>query len=74
MNRFKILNWEKWVNNSLVFLAPLMIMYLLNVQALVTKDGFQTTDLALDDKMVGAMMLYLINIALDFFKKYRQAN
>lgn len=74
MSKLQTLNYDKWIRNSLIFLAPLMIMYLLNVQALVLKDGLQTADFALDDKMVGAMMLYLINVALDFFKKYTQAS
>lgn len=73
MNKFQTLNYAKWLDNSLIFIAPLAIMYLLNVQGLVSRDGFQVADFALDDKMVGAMTLYLINIALDFFKKYRSA-
>lgn len=74
MNKLKTLNYKKWIDNSLTFLAPLVIMYLLNAQSLVTKDGFQASDFYLDDKMMGAMILYIINIALDFFKKYKQAN
>mgnify|MGYP003353343703 CR=1 FL=1 len=67
------LDYTKWVNNSLVFLAPLAILYLLNVQSLVAINGFQTSDFVLDDKMVGAFTLYVVNVLLDFFKKYKNA-
>lgn len=73
MTKFRTLRWRKWVNNSLIFLAPLGIMYLLNVQNNINSNGYQITDLYLDEKMVGAMMLYVINVALDFLKKYISA-
>ena len=73
----KPLNQEKltkWVNNSLVFTAPLFILYLVTIQDKILADGITLSDFALDQTMIGAMSLYIINVLLDFFKKYRSDN
>jgi hypothetical protein len=70
----KPLNQEKltkWVNNSLVFTAPLFILYLVTIQDKILADGITLSDFALDQTMIGAMSLYIINVLLDFFKKYK---
>ena len=73
MDKLKRLDWNKWRTNALVFLAPLFVLYLVNVQAGISKDGFQMEDFALNEKLVGAMILYVINVLLDFFKKFSKA-
>jgi len=70
MNRLKILDWNKWTNNTLTFLSPLATLYLLSVVANVQSDGFQVADFAPSEVVIGAMMLYVLNTALDFFKKF----
>jgi len=65
---------NKWIDNSLVFLAPLAILYLMTIQGRIQEGGISLSDFYLDEKMVGAMSLYVINVLLDFFKKYRSVN
>ena len=65
---------NKWINNSITFLAPLAILYLITIQNRIQTDGVALEDFYLDEKMVGAMLLYLINVLLDFFKKYKSDN
>lgn len=65
---------NKWVNNSLTFLAPLAILYLITIQNRIQEGGISLSDFYLDEKMVGAMSLYVINVLLDFFKKYKSDN
>lgn len=70
MNRLKILDWNKWGHNTLTFLSPLAILYLVSVIGSVQSDGFQMADFAPSEVVVGAMMLYVLNTALDFFRKF----
>ena len=72
MNRLKLLDWNKWLNNTLVFLSPLITIYLVSVVAGIEGDGFQTTDLMPSSVVVGAMALYVLNTLLDFFRKYQK--
>lgn len=67
------LDWNKWINNTLVFTAPVAILYLIFIQAEIRKDGIQWEDFKPSAEVAGAMVLYLTNVLLDFFKKYRQA-
>jgi len=63
---------NKWINNSLTFTAPLAILYLITIQNKIQTDGVALEDFYLDEKMIGAMSLYVINVLLDFFKKYKK--
>lgn len=74
MKRLSEQNFNKWINNSLTFLAPLGIMYLVTIQERITTDGISFSDFAIDNTMAGAIALYLINVLLDFFKKYKDSN
>jgi len=65
---------NKWIDNSLVFLAPLAILYLMTIQGRIQEGGISLSDFYLDEKMIGAMSLYVINVLLDYFKKYRSVN
>jgi hypothetical protein len=71
LDRLQKLDWNKWMNNTIVFFTPLALLYLTYVQVAITKDGFQTSDLYPTTEVIGGGMLYLINVALDFFKKYK---
>jgi len=65
---------NKWIDNSLVFLAPLAILYLMTIQGRIQEGGISLSDFYLDEKMIGAMSLYVINVLLDYFKKYRSVD
>lgn len=57
---------KQWIHNSIVFLAPLAVIYFTKVSASL-EDGFSLSDFIPDPSIVG---LYLANVALDFFRKY----
>lgn len=59
----------KWIENSTVFLAPVIVLYLVSVQKAINMDGFQWGDFQITPSVFGAMTLYYINVALDFLKK-----
>ena len=66
-------DWNKWRGNTMTFLAPLGVIYFGFFIANLT-DGFQLVDFVPDQITIGAMMLYLGNVALDFFRKYVPAH
>lgn len=68
--RLRVLNWEKWKNNTIRFLVPLGLTYLFFVQDNLS-DGFAWGDLALDEKVIGASVLYIVNVLTDLLLKYR---
>ena len=74
MKRLDEQKLNKWINNSLTFLAPLVILYLVTIQDRILKDGISISDFALDQTMIGACSLYIINVFLDFFKKYKDSD
>lgn len=59
---------KKWINNTLVFLAPVALIYL-GVVASRLQDGIQGIDFVLTPEVQGMIALYIVNIALDFFRK-----
>lgn len=67
------LNWEKWKHNTLYFLRPLAVIYFGAVAVGISADGFSLNDFVPDNVVVGAMVLYVINVIMDFFKKYNAA-
>jgi len=64
-------DWSKWLNNALIFLAPLGVLYLIFVQANIQGDGFEWSDFAPSREVVGGIFLYLINTVLDYLRKLR---
>lgn len=60
--------WSKFFTNALTFLAPVALIYLFQVQGNLT-DGLQASDFAITAVTAGAMILYVVNTAIDFFKK-----
>lgn len=61
---------EKFLRNSLFFLAPLLIIYLTFVAANINVDGFQPSDFTPTNEVIGAIILYVLNVILDFLRKY----
>ena len=72
-NRFALLDWKKWLENTVTFLAPLGILYLLFVQVGVQSDGFQPADFYPTSEVIGGMILYAVNVLLDLLKKLKVA-
>lgn len=60
---------KKWVTNLLKFSAPLALIYLGYVYLQIQGNGFQVTDFVPDQAVIGALMLWILNAALDFFRK-----
>lgn len=58
----------KWGKNALVFLAPLILMYIASVTPLI-QDGLNASDFKITPLMAGAMVLYLFNVITDLLKK-----
>ena len=68
--RLTKVDWDKWSSNTLLFLAPLGVLYLVFVQTSINADGIQGTDFIPTREVMGGMVLYLINTLLDFLKKF----
>ena len=63
----------KWSLNARVFLAPLALIYLPFVTANIQLDGIQLSDFQPNQVVIGAMVLYVMNIILDWFKKVQRS-
>ena len=59
---------QKWVRNALVFLAPVAMVYF-GVVAGKLQDGVQLADFVVTPAVQGAIALYVVNTATDFFRK-----
>ena len=59
----------KWSLNARVFLAPVALIYLPFVTSNIEKDGFQLSDFTPNQIVIGAIVLYVMNLLLDWFKK-----
>jgi hypothetical protein len=60
---------KKWFKNTLVFLAPLGLIYFASIAPEIQDSGLQTKDFAISPIVAGAMVLYVVNVATDFLKK-----
>lgn len=60
---------SKILKNSLLFLAPVAILYLVFVQVKLG-DGFDVQDLVPTKEVIGGMVLYVINTLLDILRKF----
>uniref|UniRef100_A0A7V3JAX4 Uncharacterized protein n=1 Tax=candidate division CPR3 bacterium TaxID=2268181 RepID=A0A7V3JAX4_UNCC3 len=61
---------QKVGKNALIFFAPLAVIYLSFVATEIEKDGFTWEDFRPNLVVLGAMILYVINVLLDFFRKW----
>jgi hypothetical protein len=61
---------QKVTTNALIFFAPLATIYLSFVAGEIQKDGFSLNDLVPNQIVTGAMVLYVVNVLLDFFRKF----
>lgn len=65
---------ERVGRNALIFFAPLAVIYLSFVAAEIEKDGFTWEDYKPNQVVIGAIMLYIVNVLLDFFRKWASEN
>ncbi len=74
-NILQNVDWSKWSWNMEVFLAPLGIIYVGSVIAMLhaNQDIFTLSILVPDPLVQGAMVLYVLNSVLDLLKKINTA-
>lgn len=58
----------KWLQNSLIFLAPIALIYLAFVSDNLN-DGLNAADFIPNNAILSMMVLYLVNVCVDFFRK-----
>lgn len=61
----------KWGHNLLVFLAPLGVMYLVQIYATLQKQALTIPDLFPSAATMGAIELYVVNGLLDLLRKFK---
>ena len=66
-------NQNKWYKNTVVFLAPLGVIYLVSVIGVFTaNEGAFTFEAFVPNAfVVGAMTLYVLNSLLDYLRKIK---
>jgi len=64
---------KKWLNNLLVFLAPLLVVYLGNIAIVLQQTGHIITfrDFMPNNTATGAIALYVVNGLLDYIRKLK---
>lgn len=67
---------RKWLHNARKFLAPLALLYLGSVIAVISQPGHVVSlnDFVPTTMVVGAMVLYLLNTLFDLFTKWASEN
>jgi hypothetical protein len=62
---------KKFINNTLLFLAPVLVIYFGAVIVAINEQGF-SWELFIPSTMTqGAMVLYVLNVLVDYLKKLR---
>jgi hypothetical protein len=70
-NEFDKTDGKNWMRNVVLYLAPLATMYLVTVVAAIQTDGLPKLSYFVPSPILqGAMILYVLNTALDFIRKY----
>ena len=65
---------EKILNNALIFFAPLVLMYLYFVVANISTNNISIASFIPTQAVIGASALYILNVLIDFFRKYAKDN
>lgn len=63
----------KWLNNILVFLAPVIALYLTTVIGVISQDNhvFKLLDFIPNAFARGGIVLWFLNVGLDYIRKLR---
>ena len=62
---------QKWKKNLLLFLGPVLVLYITGVQVVIQQSGFSLQAFVPTSFTAGGIVLYLINATLDYFKKLK---
>jgi len=67
------LDLEKWLHNLIIFLIPVITLYLIQVIATLSTHGhiIHINDLIPSEVTVGGMILYIFNGVLDILRKFQ---
>jgi len=71
--QFNIEDYQAWVKNALWFTAPVILIYLVSVMSVVTEPGhtMKLTDFAVSEMTKTAIVVWILNRAVDFFRRYQ---
>lgn len=64
---------SRWRDNLLVFLAPLGVMYLLQLSGALQNGALSLSSLVPTPTTLGAIQLYVVNGLLDLLRKFMDA-
>lgn len=64
---------QRWIANLIVFIAPVLLIYLLAVIATINSSGVSLASFAPNALTVGAMVLYILNAVVDIIRKFVSA-
>lgn len=64
---------SKWVNNLIVFLIPVGILYFGQIASVLQSEGnvIDLSDFLPNSYNLGAMSLYVVNVLIDYGKKVK---
>ena len=64
---------QKWINNLLLFLSPVAIIYIVAVVGLIQANSGEVklTDFVPNSFVLGSIALYILNTLLDYLRKIR---
>lgn len=70
---FNIADYQAWVKNALWFTAPVILIYLVSVMSVVTEPGhtMKLVDFAVSEMTKTAIVVWILNRAVDFFRRYQ---
>ena len=63
---------QNWLRNLLIFIAPVLLIYVLAVTAIITGHNgvVALSDFVPNAVTVGAMVLYVLNAVVDILRKF----
>ena len=64
---------KSWINNLLIFLAQLGVIYVLQLHGALQKGTLVVTDFTPSLATVGAIELYVVNGVLDLLRKFNNS-
>lgn len=70
--KFSISNPElrRFLKNTLVFIAPVGLIYLVFVGNNLQVDGVSLSDFVPNQLVLGSIVLYVVNVTTDFLRKF----
>lgn len=71
--KFNIEDYQAWVKNALWFTAPVILIYLVSVLTLITQPEhtMRLIDFVPSEATKTAIVVWLLNRAVDFFRRYQ---